>query len=258
MCRTTSSGGEGVPEPIRVGWLLAAAAEVPTAGPAGDAWLAPGERRHLDELRFAGRRADWRLGRWAAKRALAAWLELAWRPATGEQLEIRARADGAPEAHRGGRPLPTVISLSHRAGTALAAVAPASAGTALGCDLERVEPRSAAFVHDYLTAGERAWVAAAPEAARALRANLVWSAKESALKALGTGLRRDTRSVEVRVGEENGGANDGAEDDTDGWRPLTVVAVPAGPAFAGWWRRQGDLLATVVALPRPAPPIRLG
>lgn len=35
-----------------------------------------------------------------------------------------------------------------------------------------------------------------------LTANLFWSAEESARKVLETGLRRDTRSVEVRLGTE--------------------------------------------------------
>lgn len=48
------------------------------------------------------------------------------------------------------------VSLSHRAGLALCTVAPA--GVALGCDLEPVEPRSDAFVADYLTPAERALV----------------------------------------------------------------------------------------------------
>jgi len=73
-------------------------------------------------------------------------------------------------------------------------------GRAIGCDLEIVEPRSDAFVEDFLTAAERSLVAGAPdEDARHLLANLVWCGKESALKVLRTGLRRDTRSVEVSL-----------------------------------------------------------
>ena len=70
----------------------------------------------------------------------------------------------------------------------------------VGCDLELVEPRSALFVRDYFTAAERERVAAAPAREHDELANLIWCAKESALKVLRTGLRRDTRSVEVELG----------------------------------------------------------
>lgn len=98
------------------------------------------------------------------------------------EVEIRAAPDGAPQVLLGGRPARLAVSLSHRAGLALCAVAPAA--TALGCDLEVVEPRGDAFVADYLTAAERALVERAGPADRALAVALVWSAKESALKAL--------------------------------------------------------------------------
>ena len=70
---------------------------------------------------------------------------------------------------------------------------------AVGCDLELVEPRTPGFVADFLTAAEQQSVASRPDPDAA--ANLIWSAKESALKVLQTGLRRDTRSVEVAVDE---------------------------------------------------------
>jgi 4'-phosphopantetheinyl transferase len=50
-------------------WLDQTQADVP----AGDEWLCAREAACLARLRFAKRRADWRLGRWTAKRALAAY-----------------------------------------------------------------------------------------------------------------------------------------------------------------------------------------
>src|SRR5581483_1022133 len=96
----------------------------------------------------------------------------------------------------------------------------------VGCDLEVVEPRSAGFVHDFLTRGERDWVArhTDPDAA----ANLVWSAKESALKVLRTGLRRDTRSVEIAYGARQ----------IAGWQELAIT-VDGQQIFPGWWQRLG-------------------
>ena len=64
---------------------------------------------------------------------------------------------------------------------------------ALGCDLEVIEPRSEEFVADYFTTEEQKMVSQAPIADRSKLLALLWSAKESALKALREGLRFDTR-----------------------------------------------------------------
>ena len=69
---------------------------------------------------------------------------------------------------------------------------------------------------------------------RAEIANLIWSAKESALKVLRTGLRQDTRSVEVEVESR----------DEAGWQPLSVRAGAA--RFPGWWIRYGEFVLTCV------------
>jgi 4'-phosphopantetheinyl transferase len=113
------------------------------------------------------------------------------------RVEVRHHVTGAPEAYMDGRPLDIGISLTDRAGWAECLLGD-TAGR-IGCDLELVDPRSAAFVRDYFTAAERAFVGADP-----LAANLLWSAKESALKVLRTGLRRDTRTVEVTTVREGG------------------------------------------------------
>jgi 4'-phosphopantetheinyl transferase len=159
--------------------------------PRGDAWLSERERACLEPMRFVKRRRDWRLGRWAAKQALSMHLDVG-----PEAIEILAAADGAPEAFAGGAPAGVGLSISHRGGAALCAIAPG--GTRIGCDLELIEPRSDAFLEDYLLPTERRAVARAAGRGEAMAA-LVWSGKESALKALRAGLRRDTRSVEVSL-----------------------------------------------------------
>ena len=226
--------------PVR--WLLMRAAEVPE----GSFWLDPDESEHAARLRLPTRHADYRLGRWTAKRAVALWLGRDPDPAGLCRIAIRPAPDGAPAVFLDNAPAPLAISFSHRAGHAACAVAPA--GTALGCDLELIEPRSPAFVQDYFTDTERKLVEAADEAGRPLLANLIWSAKESALKALREGLRMDPREVEVSLGpkEENG------------WRPLTVHRVLTGQVFHGWWRREGDFVLTVAAAPPPGPPLPAG
>lgn len=217
---------------MRVYWLEQREEEVPAAND----WLCVSEIARLNSLRFVKRRADWRLGRWTAKRSVAAFFS--W-PAYGqvlERIEIRAKPSGAPEAAVHGRETPVVISLSHRAGTAMCVVS--SAGLKLGCDLEVIEPRSDAFLTDYFTPEERSLVAKTVPADRPTLLTLLWSAKESALKALGQGLRLDTRSVVVSPTEKS--------PDVSGWSPLSV-RYEDGQISQGWWRIKDDLVRTVVA-----------
>ncbi|NJP88731.1 4'-phosphopantetheinyl transferase superfamily protein [Nonomuraea sp. FMUSA5-5] len=212
-----------------VGWLARGEGHLP----AGDGWLAPEEARRAAGMRFAKRRTEFLVARWTAKEAMGRLF-----PAPPYELEVRHHPSGAPEAYRAGAPLPVGVSLTDRAGWAVCLLGLEPG--AVGCDLELVEPRSPAFVADYFTPAEREVIGADP-----LRANLLWSAKESALKVLRTGLRRDTRSVEVTLG---------CGPPSEGWTGLTVRA-EEGRTFHGWWRRFGGFLLTVAA-DRPVPPPR--
>jgi 4'-phosphopantetheinyl transferase len=209
--------------------------------PADDAWLSPREAAWIARMRFPKRRGEFRLGRWTAKKALALHLG---RPADDlGAIEIDRAADGAPAPLVDGRPADAYVTMTDRADQAVCLVGPP--GPALGCDLELVEPRSDAFVGDFLTTAEQRLVAAAGDAdARSLLANLVWCGKEAALKVLRTGLRRDTRSVEVSL-------PDGPL--VDGWSPL-LVREAEGTVFPGWWQRFGAFVLTVAATEPFTPP----
>jgi 4'-phosphopantetheinyl transferase len=220
---------------IPVGVLLAGSAEVPE----DDRWLDPDELERQRRFRVAWRRADFRLGRWTAKRAVAAWLGRS--TADLFRIAFHPDPDGAPVALLDGEPAPVAVSFSHRAGRAACAVAPA--GARLGCDLEWVEPRSEAFVRDFFNPSEADLVLGAPPEDRPLLANLLWSAKESALKALRTGLREDTRSVEVRLLERE-----------EGWSRLEIHRPASGETFHGWWRRDGGWVLTLAADPASEAP----
>lgn len=233
--------------------------------PADLDWLTPAEAARLSGMRFTKRRNEYLLRRWAGKRAVAA---VAGRPLEAGSLRRIAllnRPTGAPVAWLDGRPLGLEVSLTDRAGWAVCLVGERASGlgagegdgllradggpVAVGVDLEIVEPRSPGFVRDYLTPAEQRYVGEQPDAAaRYAAANLVWSAKESALKVLQTGLRADTRSVEVEVDHEP---------DDEGWSPLRVRGSGgqafAGRVFPGWWRRDGVFLLTI-ASDRPVPP----
>lgn len=227
-------------------WLEQAECDVPD----GDGWLCADEIAVLERMPVPRRRADWRLGRWSAKRALAAYFKLFSDFHAFRELCLLPEPGGAPEAFVGNRPAGVSVSISHRGGLALCTVMPCKA--ALGCDLELVEPHSAAFLADFFTREEQALVARAPAADRARLVALLWSGKESALKALRAGLRLDTRCVNVSPV----GALPGAQPEAPGsagWLPLHVRYTP-GRSFYGWWQHERGVLRTVVADPPPLPP----
>ena len=214
--------------------------------PPGNEWLSGNENVLLEGLHVAKRRADWRLGRWTAKCAVAAYLKLRVPPAGMAEIEISARASGAPQVMLPTGPAPAEISLSHRGGVAMCAVAGPEAE--IGCDLEIVEPHSPAFIRDYFTDEEQMEIARAAASDQPSFVAALWSAKESALKALQEGLRLDTRSASVRLHEWAG--------EVDRWYPLQVDC-ERGEVFHGWWQRVGNVVRTMVARPEPAMPILL-
>jgi 4'-phosphopantetheinyl transferase len=222
--------------------------------PAGDGWLSPAERDRAASMRYEKRRSEFLVARFTAKHTIARAVGLPTDDlARLASVEVRHRPTGAPMAYAEGRPAGVAMSLTDRADWAVCVVADGDA-LALGCDLELVEPRSAGFVRDYLTPVEQAAVAAADDPD--LVANLLWSAKESALKVLETGLRRDTRSVEVTLVDGGGAAAGGrpAIADDTGWRPLEVRPVEGG-RFPGWWLRSGRWLLTIAASGPIGPPV---
>ena len=202
--------------------------------PPGDEWLTPWEAGYAESRRVPKRREEWRLGRWTAKGAVCEWSGIG----NPGDIEIRQRPDGAPEAFVRGGPGDCAISLSHSNGRAVCAVV--ARGTAIGCDIEMIEPRDRSFADDYFTADECKFVRAAPEDARALATTLIWSAKECALKAIGEGLRLDTREVEV--------VTDGISLDVAelSWRRLEVVRFSPHTSYTGWWRLDSPFVVTFV------------
>ncbi|MEI2779536.1 MAG: 4'-phosphopantetheinyl transferase superfamily protein [Tetrasphaera sp.] len=211
------------------------------AVPPGEAWLVARERERLARMRFTKRRSEYLLRRCAGKRAIAAALDLAPEAATLGRIAMLNAPGGAPYAEVDGAPAGFDVSLTDRAGQAVALLGePGSMPSgSLGIDLEIVETRSAGFVADFLTPPEQQWVYAERERAGVdgwdAAANLIWSAKEAALKVLRVGLRADTRSVVVSVHPV---------DREDGWGRLAIAAA-GGATFPGWWRRDGAFLLTM-------------
>ena len=75
-------------------WLEQTEADVPS----GEDWLSANEVVRLNSMRVAKRRADWRLGRWTAKCALAIYLTLPDHLQSLQEIEMRPAPSGAPEA----------------------------------------------------------------------------------------------------------------------------------------------------------------
>lgn len=214
--------------------LLASARELPP----GEAWLRSRERAALVRLRAPRRRRDFRLGRFVAKRALAL-LEGREGIEAALRFEVRPAPGGVPTAFRDGARLDVALSIAHSDGWAAAGVQRGRGP--LGCDLERVEGRSPAFVEDYFTSREQEFVAAVGERDRALRATLVWSAKEAVMKALGEGLRLPPSAVEALPTLSPGSPA--------GWRTFSV-SLASGPAgLRGFWRDTGGFVLTVAGGP---------
>lgn len=238
---------------IPVGFLLETQAGVP----AGEAWLTADERATLAGLRLPKRRADWRLGRWALKRAVRLALFGSEQALPAEQVEVRVAESGAPSVWVEGAASPCAVSLSHSDGRAFCVVAPA--GTAVGCDLERVEPRGAAFVDTFFAEPEQQLVASASAVSvRDRGVTLCWSAKESAAKLLGEGLRLDVRDLVVRLDlRDVTAAGWGLESGRAGqaWARVSVDA-PSCPV-TGWWRADGLDVLVVMASPAPDAPAAL-
>lgn len=220
----------------------------------GHWWLAPQERASLERLRNEKRRADWLRGRRVAKALLTELVRDAFgRECASTDIDVARTAAGTPTvfvrdaAATRWAPIPALVSISHSHGHAVAAAVWTGSlsehgrvPVGLGVDLERVEPRDAVFVSDYFTGREQAFCAGAGGTELDVRVTSVWSAKESALKALGLGLGADTRDVEC-VPEPT--ANSGSPD----WLPLALATgLAPGTSFAGAWRRHGPFVLTLV------------
>jgi phosphopantetheinyl transferase len=122
--------------------------------------------------------------------------------------------------------------------------------------LETVEPHSDAFIADYFCEDEKATMLAVPGHDRAQVVALLWSAKESALKALQEGLRMDARSVVVCVTDACAERDYSDVFSQKAWRPLNVCHRPDF-LFHGWWSCAGGVVRTVAAAPAPRPPVML-
>jgi 4'-phosphopantetheinyl transferase len=229
-------------------WMLVDSEQTP---PETMGVLSPSELERFSTFRFPKRQKEWLLGRWTSK-TLAHSLP-AYRDYPLDQIEIRNTPKGAPSIHvLGGTTSLDCLTISHSNHLALCAMA-SGPDLRVGADLEVVEPRTETFILDYFTPGERQIVAGCPAETRAIVVTLIWSVKEAMLKALGVGLRWDTRKVEVRhVGDiQPAGRSDGD------WNKIRVGEgspdqrvgedQPGQRVWTAWWQRRQQFVLSLAA-----------
>jgi len=255
MCKNNELGGEGMrpihknlgsppcmesPLNIPIFWSLIPMPAEWTANPPGDdsAILSPAERTKLASLRLPKRRLEWLHGRRIAKQLLCnCYPQLAGSDLT--MTSVLNAPSGAPyyaDANR--MALPIALSLSHRAGWAACAVAD-HPDLSLGIDLECGEPRADSFVETFFSEAEIDFARSLHGKQRDLWVTLVWSKNEAALKALGQGLRLDTRAVQVQPPT-------GFAPAEAGWQPVDVTCPQSAPShWSAWFMRRDDLLITL-------------
>lgn len=216
--------------------------------------LTPGERAALDAFDAEKRRADWLLGRLAAKEEVRAACARSGRePPDWQAFEIGRSAEGAPRVVSLEGP-PLAVSLSHGHGRACALALPAGAAGGLpGIDLERVRPRRLGTLRFFLHPEEREPVLALPGGAdpaaepdgppgpRDVAAVVAWALKEAAFKALqpprGTGLLDVALSLEAPHEAPLGAARVTYR----GQAAARAAALGVRAVRAGW-RREGDIV----------------
>jgi phosphopantetheinyl transferase len=115
----------------------------------------------------------------------------------------------------------------------------------IGADIETVEPRDPALVRQFFSESEADRVAGGGDVDRTVAR--IWSAKEAVLKAMGIGLRHDTR--DIVVGDEKIDVAVLVE----GWRALEawlapVLAVRTAPRSLTLLYRDLDAHVVTVAL----------
>lgn len=152
------------------------------------------ERDTFQALKIPKRQMEWLAGRLLVKELYRKVID---QSKPFNQIQIGRLDAGQPILLTDGQQTDVTISISHSNWWVAAALDPL--GQPIGIDLEQVELRDEAFLTDYFTANERNWIENSPEFTRVQNTTLIWSCKESVLKALGQGLHIDL--LRIKIGE---------------------------------------------------------
>jgi 4'-phosphopantetheinyl transferase len=204
--------------------------------------LSPMEREKYTQMRFPKRRNEWLRGRIAAKHLLR-HSHPDFAGLLPQAITISNEPEGAPYYLLNGKEhISGCLSISHRDDLAFCALT-LDPQTKIGVDLEYVEARIPGFAHDYFTQTEIEQVNVSAPESRDLLVTLIWSVKEAMLKALGKGLRLDTRQVEVLICDKGGRLN------ARSWQPLEVhCALSEARQWYACWEREGMYVKTLTVL----------
>ncbi|MFN3430587.1 MAG: 4'-phosphopantetheinyl transferase family protein [Candidatus Sericytochromatia bacterium] len=190
-----------------------------------EAVLGPDERALLARYTFPKRRADWLLGRLAAKEAVRAAGQADW---ALEAIAVTPLPGGRPTfTAPGGALADWRVSISHGHGRAGAIVAPGP----VGLDLEQFRSIPEKGWRFFLGPEEREWLAAEPLGPQG--EIVVWALKEAAYKALEGAIRH---VLQLRVTHLEDGA--------------ARLSYAGGVVSARYTRLDGAVLA--IATPEPA------
>jgi 4'-phosphopantetheinyl transferase len=211
------------------------------------AFLNPVETSSLAGKRFPKRRAEWLHGRWVAKNLLQkghpACMELPL-----SEILIANEPGGAPYATLAdGSRLAGCLSITH-SGSLAACTLALDPGLRVGIDLEKIEARPTGFFETYFNPPENAYLRNCPPETLPEVLTLLWSAKESVLKALRKGLSLDTRQVEIKLVEGDGGLSRRWQRFRAAGNTLDSSTPGSGPwVWAGWWQVYQGYILTLAA-----------
>lgn len=202
-------------------------------------WLSTNEQKYLANLRFPRRRDSWILGRWTAKQTLIKYHKQLSIPSDLllSEIEISKRESGAPNIKFQDEILALSLSLSHCEDVAVAMIS--NRKKYIGIDIERIAHRDQNFIEDYFTINEQLWIRTADKFNENIKSTMLWSAKESVTKALETGLRISTQSIEILSATEQNG---------EGWIEFNATVKDAPTDWQGWWRCEDNFILTMAII----------
>ncbi len=197
-------------------------------------WLHPSERQVYETFRFEKRKNDWLTGRWTAKNLLKdTWFN----NLNLEYIEIKAGENRAPFVYINNVLSKKNITISHSQGMAFCASSPEH--ISIGCDMEKIESRSPHFITDYYTDFEINKINSHPHTkySKETLFTIFWSAKESVMKVLRTGMKLHPHRLEVTSIAPN---------NHKGFR-LMVKHADTGIKYYGWGQVSGEMVFVMMS-----------
>jgi len=155
-------------------------------------FLNEGEREIYWGFKTRKRQLEWLAGRVAIKSLYSRVNNL---NVSSAELIVERETSGLPYLVERGERASGRISISHNAGWV--AVCQSDSELRIGIDLEEIRSRDPAFLTDYFSQAEQEQIMNGGIHTLDFRTNLIWSAKESVLKAISTGLGTDPLKVEI-------------------------------------------------------------